>query len=50
VDKTEAFASGSSDEQSVMGALDGERFLVRIPFGESDRFHHTPVPGALLER
>jgi uncharacterized protein len=30
--------------------LDGDQFLVRIFLGESDRFHHTPLPRALLER
>jgi len=33
-----------------MRVLDGEQFLVRIFLGESDRFHHTPLPRALLER
>jgi uncharacterized protein len=33
-----------------MRVLDGEQFLVRILLGESDRFHHTPLPRALLER
>ena len=33
-----------------MRVLDGNQFLVRIFLGESDRFHHTPLPRALLER
>jgi len=33
-----------------MRVLDGEQFLVRILFGESERFHHTPLHRALLER
>ena len=33
-----------------MRVLDGDQFLVRIFLGESDRFHHTPLPRALLER
>ena len=33
-----------------MRVLDGNQFLVRIFLGESDRFHHTPVSRALLER
>lgn len=33
-----------------MRVLDGEQFLVRIFLGESDRFHHTPLARALLER
>jgi PII-like signaling protein len=33
-----------------MRVLDGEQFLVRILLGESDRFHHTPLHRALLER
>jgi PII-like signaling protein len=33
-----------------MRVLDGEQFLVRIFLGESDRFHHLPLPRALLER
>lgn len=33
-----------------MRVLDGEQFLVRIFLGESDRFHRTPLPRALLER
>ena len=33
-----------------MRVLAGEQFLVRIFLGESDRFHHTPLPRALLER
>jgi PII-like signaling protein len=30
--------------------LDGEQFLVRIFLGESDKWHHTPLSRALLER
>jgi PII-like signaling protein len=37
-------------EEGVMRVLDGNQFLVRIFLGESDRFHHTPLPRALLER
>lgn len=33
-----------------MRVLDGDQFLVRIFLGESDRWHHTPLPRALLER
>ena len=33
-----------------MRVLDGTQFLVRIFLGESDRFHHTPLSRALLER
>lgn len=33
-----------------MRVLDGSQFLVRIFLGESDRFHHTPLARALLER
>jgi uncharacterized protein len=33
-----------------MRILDGEQFLVRIFLGESDQYHHTPLPRALLER
>jgi uncharacterized protein len=33
-----------------MRVLDGEQFLVRIFIGESDKWHHTPLPRALLER
>jgi len=33
-----------------MRVLDGEQFLVRIFLGESDTWHHTPLPRALLER
>jgi PII-like signaling protein len=33
-----------------MRVLDGVQCLVRIFLGESDRFHHTPLPRALLER
>jgi PII-like signaling protein len=33
-----------------MRVLDGNQFLVRIFLGESDRFHHTPLSRALLER
>src|SRR5947208_12141205 len=33
-----------------MRVLDGEKTLVRIFIGESDRWHHTPLYRALLER
>jgi PII-like signaling protein len=33
-----------------MRVLDGEQFLVRIFLGESDKWHHTPLSRALLER
>jgi PII-like signaling protein len=33
-----------------MRVLDGDQCLVRIFLGESDRFHHTPLARALLER
>lgn len=33
-----------------MRALEGERILVRIFFGESDKWHHRPLETALLER
>jgi hypothetical protein len=33
-----------------MRALEGERVLVRIFFGESDKWHHRPLETALLER
>lgn len=33
-----------------MRVLDGERALVRIFLGESDQWHHRPLPAALLER
>ena len=33
-----------------MRVLDGNQLLVRIFLGESDRFHHTPLSRALLER
>lgn len=33
-----------------MRVLDGEQYLVRIFLGESDRYHHTPLSRALLER
>lgn len=33
-----------------MRALEGEQVLVRIFFGESDRWHHRPLETALLER
>ena len=33
-----------------MRVLDGRQCLVRIFLGESDRFHHTPLSRALLER
>jgi PII-like signaling protein len=33
-----------------MRVLDGDQFLVRIFLGESDKWHHTPLSRALLER
>lgn len=33
-----------------MRVLDGNQLLVRIFLGESDRWHHTPLSRALLER
>lgn len=33
-----------------MRILDGEQVLVRIFVGESDKWHHTPLHRALLER
>jgi PII-like signaling protein len=30
--------------------LDGDQFLVRIFLGESDRYHHSPLARAILER
>jgi hypothetical protein len=33
-----------------MRVLDGTQYLVRIFLGESDRYHHTPLWRALLER
>jgi uncharacterized protein len=33
-----------------MRVLDGDQFLVRIFLGESDQWHHMPLPRALLER
>lgn len=33
-----------------MRVLDGDQYLVRIFLGESDRFHHTTLWRALLER
>jgi PII-like signaling protein len=33
-----------------MRVLDGTQFLVRIFVGEADRYHHTPLARALLER
>lgn len=33
-----------------MRALDGEQILVRIFIGESDRWHHSALHSALLER
>lgn len=33
-----------------MRVLDGDQFLVRIFLGESDRWRHTPLSRALLER
>ena len=33
-----------------MRVLNGNQFLVRIFLGESDKWHHTPLARALLER
>lgn len=33
-----------------MRVLDGDQFLVRVFFGEADKWHHTPLARALLER
>jgi PII-like signaling protein len=33
-----------------MRVLDGEQFLVRIFLGESDKWQHTPLARAILER
>ena len=33
-----------------MRALTGEQVMVRIFFGESDKWHHQPLERALLER
>jgi uncharacterized protein len=33
-----------------MRVLDGDHFLVRIFLGESDKWHRTLLPRALLER
>ena len=33
-----------------MRILDGDQFLVRIFFGESDTWHHRPLARAFLER
>jgi uncharacterized protein len=33
-----------------MRVLDGEQFLARIFIGDSDKWHHTPLDRALLER
>ncbi len=33
-----------------MRVLDGEQLLVRIFLGESDKWHHTPLARAILER
>jgi PII-like signaling protein len=33
-----------------MRVLDGEQFLVRIVIGDADKWHHTPLSRALLER
>lgn len=33
-----------------MRVLSGEQLMVRIFFGESDRWHHQPLDAALLER
>jgi PII-like signaling protein len=38
------------NEEAAVRVLDGNQFLVRIFLGESDRFHHTPLSRALLER
>jgi PII-like signaling protein len=37
-------------EAGNMRVLDGEQFLVRIFLGESDKWHHTPLARAILER
>ncbi len=33
-----------------MRVLDGDQLLVRIFLGESDKWHHTPLARAILER
>jgi PII-like signaling protein len=33
-----------------MRVLDGEQFLIRIFIGDADKWHHTPLDRALLER
>lgn len=33
-----------------MRVLDGDQFLVRIFLGESDKWHHTPLARAILDR
>ena len=33
-----------------MRVLDGDQFLVSIFLGESDKWHHTPLARAILER
>jgi PII-like signaling protein len=33
-----------------MRVLDGDQFLVRIFLGDSDKWHHTPLARAILER
>jgi len=33
-----------------MRVLDGEQFLVRIFFGDDDKWHHQPLERALIER
>jgi uncharacterized protein len=33
-----------------MRVLDGEQLLVRIFLGDSDKWHHTPLARAILER
>ncbi|HEY1694383.1 MAG TPA: DUF190 domain-containing protein [Polyangiaceae bacterium] len=33
-----------------MRVLDGEQFLVRIFIGDDDKWHHTPLDRALLDR
>jgi PII-like signaling protein len=36
--------------RSLIGSEGGERILVRVFIGESDRWHHQPLHAALLER
>jgi len=38
------------DRDVALRAIDGEQMLVRIFIGESDRWHHQPLYGALVER